>query len=134
MEVSLIAFASIWPVLFSAKAGVEGVDPRFLETGRILGLSKPARIWRIVFPAALPPIATGIRTAAAIALVLAITVELVTGQSGLGLYLQSARVNGQVAETWAAILSAGLLGYGLNSAFLMVERRILSWSQEHRDH
>jgi ABC-type nitrate/sulfonate/bicarbonate transport system permease component len=134
MEVILIAFASIWPVLFSAKAGVEGVDPRFLETGRILGLSKPARIWRIVFPAALPPIATGIRTAAAIALVLAITVELVTGQSGLGLYLQSARVNGQVAETWAAILSAGLLGYGLNSAFLMIERRILSWSQEHRDH
>ena len=133
MEVALIAFASIWPVLFSAKAGVEGVDPRYLETGRILGLGKAARMWRIVCPAALPAIATGVRTAAAIALVLAITVELVTGQSGIGLYLQTARVNGQVAETWAAILSAGVLGYGLNTAFLAIERRILGWSQEYRD-
>jgi ABC-type nitrate/sulfonate/bicarbonate transport system permease component len=132
MEVALIAFASVWPVLFSAKAGVEGVDPRYLETGRILGLGRLERVRRIVVPAAMPSMATGVRTAAAIALVLAITVELVTGQPGIGLYLQTARVNGQVPETWAAIVLAGLLGYGLNTAFLAVERRVLGWSQEHR--
>ncbi|HEY8474196.1 MAG TPA: ABC transporter permease [Natronosporangium sp.] len=132
MEVILIAFASIWPVLFNTKAGVESVDPRHLETGRVLRLSRSARIWRIVLPNALPAIATGVRTAAAIALVLAITVELVTGQSGIGLYLQTSRVDGQAAQTWAAILTAGLLGYALNAAFLVTERRALSWSQEHR--
>ncbi len=132
MEVTLIAFASIWPVLFNAKAGVEGVDPRFLETGRILGLGRAAIVLRIVLPAALPAVATGVRTAAAIALVLAITVEMLTGQKGLGFFLQFAALNGQFAQMWAGTMFAGLLGLALNAIFLTAERRLLVWSMEHR--
>ena len=132
MEVTLITFASIWPVLFNAKAGVEGVDPRFLETGRILGLARGSIVLRIVLPAALPAMATGVRTAAAIALVLAITVEMLAGQKGLGFFLQFAALNGQFAQMWAATMFAGLLGLALNAIFLAAERRVLVWSVEHR--
>jgi NitT/TauT family transport system permease protein len=132
MEVTLITFASVWPVLFNAKAGVENVDPRFIETGRILGLSRAGIVLRIVLPAALPAMATGVRTAAAIALVLAITVEMLTGQKGLGSYLQFAALNGQFAQMWAGTMFAGLLGLALNAVFLRAERRMLVWSMEHR--
>jgi NitT/TauT family transport system permease protein len=132
MEVTLIAFASIWPVLFNAKAGVENVDPRFIETGRILGLQPASIVLRIVLPAALPAMATGVRTAAAIALVLAITVEMLTGQKGLGAFLQFAALNGQFAQMWAATMFAGLLGLAVNAVFLRAERRMLVWSVEHR--
>jgi ABC-type nitrate/sulfonate/bicarbonate transport system permease component len=132
MEVTLIAFASVWPVLFNAKAGVESVDPRLIETGRILGLGAGARVLRVVLPAALPAMATGLRTAAGIALVLAITVEMLTGQKGLGFFLQFAALNGQVAQMWAGTVFAGLLGLALNAVFLSVERRFLAWSVEHR--
>lgn len=133
MQLAMIAFASIWPILFSAKAGVESVDPRYIESGRVFGLTRLERIVRIVIPSSLPLIATGLRTASAIALVLAITVELLTGRPGIGFYLQSARLNGQVTEMWAAILVTGVLGYLVNSVFLTVERLTLPWSPENRD-
>jgi NitT/TauT family transport system permease protein len=132
MEVTLIAFASVWPVLFNTKAGVEGVDPRLIETGRILRLGAAARVFRIVLPASLPAMATGLRTAAGIALVLAITVEMLAGQKGLGFFLQFAALNGQVAQMWAGTIFAGLLGLGLNVLFLAAERRLLGWSLENR--
>jgi ABC-type nitrate/sulfonate/bicarbonate transport system permease component len=132
MQLAMIAFASVWPILFNAKAGVESVDPRFLESGRVMGLARFERIIRIVIPSSLPAIATGVRTASAIALVLAITVELLTGRPGIGFYLQNVRLNGQVTEMWAAILVTGVLGYLVNTAFLAIERALLPWSAENR--
>jgi NitT/TauT family transport system permease protein len=133
MQLAMIVFASIWPVLFSAKAGVEDVDPRFIETGKIFGLGRIESIFRIVLPAALPSIVTGTRTAAAIAFVLSITVEMLVGQPGIGLFLQNARFDGQATLMWSAILISGVFGYGVNALFLTLERLFLPWSPEHRE-
>jgi ABC-type nitrate/sulfonate/bicarbonate transport system permease component len=132
MQLFMIAFASIWPVLFSTKAGVEGVDPRFLETGRVLHLGRMEQVLRIVLPGALPSVATGLRTASAIALVLAITVEMLTGRAGIGFYIENVRLNGLITEMWAAILVTGVLGYLVNTLFMTVERVALPWSPENR--
>ena len=131
MHLFMIVFAAIWPVIFSAKAGVEGVDPRQLETGRVFGLSRSASIWRIVLPAALPNIATGIRTASAIALVLTITVEMLVGRPGIGSFLENVRLNGLVTEMWSAIILTGIVGYLVNGLILMLEKRLIPWSAEH---
>jgi ABC-type nitrate/sulfonate/bicarbonate transport system permease component len=133
MQLFMIAFASVWPVLFSAKAGVESVDPRYLETGRALGLGGAERMLRIVVPSTLPFVATGLRTASAIALVLAITVEMLTGRPGIGFYIENVRLNGLVTEMWAAIFVAGVLGYLVNALFMAIERIALPWSPENRD-
>lgn len=133
MQLFMIAFASVWPVLFSAKAGVEGVDPRYLETGRVMGLGRPAQLFRIVLPSALPSVATGLRTASAIALVLAITVEMLTGRPGLGFYIENVRLNGLTTEMWAAIFVTGILGYLVNAVFMAAERVALPWSPENRE-
>jgi NitT/TauT family transport system permease protein len=133
MQLAMISFASVWPILFSAKAGVEGVDPRYRETGRVFGLGSASQIRRIVLPSVLPSIATGLRTASAIALVLAITVEMLTGRPGIGFYIQNVRLNGLVTEMWAAILVTGVLGYLVNSILLAIERVFLPWSPENRD-
>lgn len=133
MQLFMITFASIWPVLFSAKAGVEGVDPRHLETGRAMGLGRAAELRRIVLPSILPSIATGVRTASAIALILAITVEMLTGRPGIGFYIEMARLNGLTTEMWTAIFVTGVLGYLVNLSFMTLERLALPWSPEHRD-
>jgi len=141
MQLFMIAFASVWPVLFSAKAGVESVDPRHLEAGRAMGLGwieRTIRIWiertiRIVVPNTLPFVATGLRTASAIALVLAITVEMLTGRPGIGFYIENVRLNGLITEMWAAIFVAGVLGYVVNTLFMTTERLVLPWSPENRD-
>lgn len=133
MQLFMIAFASVWPVLFSAKAGVESVDPRHIEAGRAMGLGWIERTIRIVVPNTLPFVATGLRTASAIALVLAITVEMLTGRPGIGFYIENVRLNGLVTEMWAAIFVAGVLGYVVNTLFMTVERLALPWSPENRD-
>lgn len=133
LQLFMIAFASIWPVLFATKAGVESVDPRYIETGRMLGLSRLMQVVRIVLPSALPAVATGLRTASAIALVLAITVEMLTGQPGLGFYIENVRLNGLITEMWAAILVTGVTGYLVNTLFLSIERVALPWSPDNRD-
>ena len=133
MQLFMICFAAIWPILFSAKAGVESVDPRFLETARVLGLGRMARTFRVVLPSALPSVATGMRTASAIALVLAITVEMLTGRPGIGFYIENVRLNGLITEMWAAIFVTGVLGVLVNAVFMSVERVALPWSPEHRE-
>jgi len=133
MQLFMIAFASVWPVLFSAKAGVESVDPRHLEAGRAMGLGWIERTIRIVVPNTLPFVATGLRTASAIALVLAITVEMLTGRPGIGFYIENVRLNGLITEMWAAIFVAGVLGYVVNTLFMTTERLVLPWSPENRD-
>lgn len=130
MHLFMIVFAAIWPVIFSAKAGVEDVDPRQLETGRVFGLSRWARIWRIVLPSALPSVATGIRTASAIALVLTITVEMLVGREGIGSFLENMRLNALANEMWSAIVLTGIVGYLVNSAFIMLEKRFVPWGGE----
>ncbi|HEV7415784.1 MAG TPA: ABC transporter permease [Tianweitania sediminis] len=130
MHLFMIVFAAIWPVIFSAKAGVEDVDPRQLETGRVFGLSRAARVYRLVLPAALPSIATGIRTASAIALVLTITVEMLVGRHGIGSFLENMRLNGLVTEMWSAIILTGIVGYLVNVLFLMLEKHFIPWSGE----
>ena len=131
MQLFMVVFAAIWPVIFSAKAGVEDVDPRQLEAGRVFGLSRTEAIARIVLPSALPAIATGIRTASAIALVLTITVEMLVGRPGIGSYLENVRLNGLVTDMWSAILLTGLVGYLVNALFMMLERRLVPWSAQH---
>jgi NitT/TauT family transport system permease protein len=133
MQLAMIAFASVWPMLFSTKAGVEAIDPRFRDTGRIFGLGSFAQFVKITVPAALPAIATGLRVASALALVLAITVEMLTGRPGIGFFLQNARLNGLVPEMWATIFVTGALGFLINFAFLNLEAAIIPWSPEYRD-
>lgn len=132
MKLALIAFASFWPVVFNSAAGAASVDVQYLDTARILGLSSTQRFLRIILVASLPAIATGIRVAASIALIVAITVEFVAGREGLGFFLETARLGGAVSRVWAAVLVSGVLGYLLSVAMTTVERRTLAWSGEHR--
>jgi ABC-type nitrate/sulfonate/bicarbonate transport system permease component len=133
MQLVMIVFASVWPILFSTKSGVESVDPRYRETGRVFGLRNASQIVRIVLPSILPSVATGLRTASALALVLTITVEMLTGRPGIGYYIQDVRLNGLIVEMWAAILVTGVLGYSVNAGLLTAERSAFAWSPEHRD-
>jgi len=132
MKIFIIAFACAWPILFNARAGVQGVDPRFVETARTLGCGRAATLFRVVLPAALPSIATGVRVAAAIGLALAITAEMLVGRGGIGFWLESSRMAGRAADVFAAVLIAGGVGVLVNAALLALERRALFWSPDQR--
>jgi ABC-type nitrate/sulfonate/bicarbonate transport system permease component len=81
----------------------------------------------IYLPAALPSIMAGLRIAVSLGLVLVVVSEFVGEQNGIGYYLVVQQSEFDYPALYAGILFLGLLGYGLNRLFLVVERRVLAW-------
>jgi ABC-type nitrate/sulfonate/bicarbonate transport system permease component len=115
MEAAVVAFACIWPVLLVTVAAVRGIEPRLLEVARTLQLGFPARLRKIILPAALGRIVVGLRVAVSISLIVAVTVEIVMNPRGLGYGMIIAQQSLQPALMYAQLLWLGLLGWGLNS-------------------
>ncbi|SNY48540.1 ABC transporter permease [Paractinoplanes atraurantiacus] len=128
----LVVYASFWQVLVQVLYGVADVDPIADETARSFRFSTWARIRNVLWPTALPYVFTGIRLAASVALVLAVTAELVIGAPGLGKLIAVAQTSGAVPDMYALIAVTGLLGVAINLAARVFERRSLSWHQSVR--
>ncbi|MCX4855435.1 ABC transporter permease [Streptomyces canus] len=128
----LVVYASFWQVLIQTLYGVQDVDPVADETARSYGLGTWARIRHVLWPTALPYVMTGVRLAAAVALILAITGELVIGAPGLGARIAVAQNSQAVPEMYALIVVTGLLGLLINVGARTVERRALAWHQSVR--
>ncbi|WP_320782863.1 ABC transporter permease [Streptomyces sp. CRN 30] len=128
----LVVYASFWQVLIQTLYGVQDVDPVAEETARSYGLGAWARVRHVLWPTALPYVMTGVRLAAAVALILAITAELVIGAPGLGARIAVAQSSQAVPEMYALVVVAGLLGLLINVGARTVERRALAWHQSVR--
>jgi ABC-type nitrate/sulfonate/bicarbonate transport system permease component len=131
-KVFLAAFASFWPLFVQTLYGVQDVDPVATDTARSFGLGRFERLWRIKLPSAVPYIATGLRISSAVALILAVTAEIVIGSAGLGREINVARSSGAIELMYALIITTGLLGYLLNILTTQAERRVLHWHPSHR--
>ncbi|MEQ4208219.1 ABC transporter permease [Actinopolymorpha sp. B9G3] len=123
----LVVYASMWQILVQVLYGVQDVDPVARDTARTFGLGRLARIRHVVWPSALPYVMTGLRLAAAVALILTITAELIIGTPGLGNRIGTAQAGGAVDTMYALVLVTGLLGVAVNLAARLLERRVLRW-------
>lgn len=123
----LVIYASFWQILVQVLYGVGDVDPVASDTARSLRLSRGARVRYLVWPTALPYVITGLRLGAAVALILAVTGELVIGGGGLGSLIALAQSGGAVTQLYALILMTGLLGVLINVGMRALERRTLGW-------
>lgn len=132
LKVFLVAFGAVWPVLIQTLYGVRDVDPVALDTARAYGLGGVARMLRVTLPGAVPYIATGVRISSAVALILAVTAELVVGVPGLGRQILVAQSGGAVTLVYALILTTGVLGWLLNATILGIEVRVLRWHPAYR--
>ncbi|PWG12271.1 ABC transporter permease [Streptomyces sp. V2] len=128
----LVVYASFWQMLVQVLAGLHDVDPVARDTARSYRLNAWERIRYVLWPTALPYVMTGVRLAATVALVLAVTAELVIGSPGLGQELAVAQTSGAVPRVYALVLTTGLVGVAVNLAARAVERRVLHWHQSQR--
>ena len=123
----LVIYASFWQVLLQVLYGVADVDPVAENTARSYGLGPIARARYVVWPTVLPYLMTGIRLASAVALILAITAELIIGSPGLGYQIALTQAGGAVPEMYALIVATGMIGVIINLAMRLIEKRVLAW-------
>ncbi|PRI11206.1 ABC transporter permease [Leucobacter massiliensis] len=128
----IVVFASFWQVFVQVLYGVADVDAVASDTARSFGLPRSERLLRLVLPTALPYLMTGLRLAASVALILAVTAEMTIGNPGLGNRLMLNYSNGDQVGVFAIVIVTGLIGLVVNLIFGVVERRALFWHQSVR--
>jgi NitT/TauT family transport system permease protein len=124
MEIVIVAFACVWPILILSRAAIGGIEPRLIEVSRVLRLSPADRVRKIIIPAALPRIFLAFRLAAGIALIVAVTVEIAINPIGLGAAIMTAQQALRPDLMLAYLLWIGVIGYLLNTALVVAQRHL----------
>ncbi|HJQ05710.1 MAG TPA: ABC transporter permease [Nocardioides sp.] len=126
-KVAIVAYACFFPVLLSTIAGVATVDPQLLRSAKVLGLSPVQTFRKVVFPAAVPTIFTGIRISGAAAILVLIAAEMIGATAGLGFLINYSNMNFFIPKMYAAILTTSVLGVAVNYGLVWLERRFSRW-------
>jgi NitT/TauT family transport system permease protein len=124
MEIVIVAFACVWPILILSRAAIGGIEPRLIEVSRVLRLSPADRVRKIIIPAALPRIFLAFRLAAGIALIVAVTVEIAINPIGLGAAIMTAQQALRPDLMLAYLVWIGVIGYLLNTALVVAQRHL----------
>ncbi|MGI5421295.1 ABC transporter permease [Actinomadura luteofluorescens] len=129
MKMSLIFYACLWPILINTLYALRDVDPVAKESLRSFGFGTLSVLWRVSLPSASPFIATGIRIAASVALIVVISTELLAGGvNGVGIYLGDTQSGGGRTDLLlAGACWAGVLGLLANTALFALERIVFRW-------
>ena len=130
MKIFTIAFSCFFPILLNTYDGVRSVDPIQINTARTFGKSAAVTLRKVILPAALPQIFTGMRISLAIALIMVVISEMVASVDGIGYFILNAQRSFRVPDMYAGVITLGLLGYALNAIFVRIERRVLRWHIE----
>ena len=135
MKVILVAYATLWPILYNTIYGVHDVDPVALQTGRSFNLGSFAVWRRITLPSAAPFVFTGFRVAASMGLIVIVGTELLASAgSGIGSFILFASSNGgQMDTVLAAATIAGIIGVAVNGSLAAIEQRLFRWHYRHGD-
>jgi nitrate/nitrite transport system permease protein len=118
----VIFICSIWPMIMNTAAGVRSVPQDYLNVARVLNLSEWKVVTRILFPAVLPNILTGVRLAIGTAWLVIVAAEMLTGGVGIGFWVWDEWNNLKVEHIIIAIFIIGIVGLILEQALMMVAR------------
>ncbi|SFN55238.1 ABC transporter permease [Actinomadura madurae] len=129
MKMSLIFYACLWPILINTLYALRDVDPLAKDSLRAFGFGTLSVLWRVSLPSAAPFIATGVRIAASVALIVVISTELFAGGvDGVGIYLSDTQSGGGRPDLLlAGACWAGVLGLLANMGLLGLERIAFRW-------
>ncbi|MGD1863971.1 MAG: ABC transporter permease, partial [Phormidesmis sp.] len=119
--VFIIMISSIWPTLTNTAFGVANVNPQFLDVSKTLGASRLRTILKVIIPAALPNIVSGMRISMGIAWLVIVAAEMLLG-SGVGYFIWNEWNNLYIPNILVAIFIIGLMGLVLDNIFAALEK------------
>lgn len=127
----LIGIGAFFPVYTGVTSGFAGVDRKLVEVARLYRLAPLPLVRRVLLPAALPSILTGLRTGLSLAWMFMVAAELIAASRGLGYLLSDGRETSRADIVLAAIVLLAVLGKLTDMAMVALERRLLAWRDTH---
>ncbi|MEG3128196.1 nitrate ABC transporter permease [Pantoea cypripedii] len=123
-----IFICSIWPMVINTAEGVQRIPQDYLNVARVLQLSEWTVMRRILFPAVLPAVLTGVRLSIGIAWLVIVAAEMLTGGLGIGFWIWNEWNNLNVENILIAIVIIGVVGLLLEQMLMLLARRF-SWDK-----
>ncbi len=127
-KVTVIIIGCFIPLVISAYHGAQGVETSLIWSARAMGMEERKILFRIILPASLPTLFSGIRMALAISLIVVLGSEMIARQSGLGYYLFNSLEMGLYQTTYSVLVIISGIGFLLDRIFSVVMRRFLVWA------
>lgn len=126
-KIVLIAIGAFFPIYMGVASGFRDVDRKLVEVARMAGLSSPSLVRRVLLPAAMPAVLTGLRNGLSLAWMFMVAAELIAATTGLGYLLTDGRETGRADIVLAAIVLLALLGKLSDTLMQRLERHLLAW-------
>lgn len=123
-----IFICSIWPMIINTAEGVKRIPEDYLNVARVLQLSELTILRKILFPAVLPSVLTGVRLSIGIAWLVIVAAEMLTGGLGIGFWIWNEWNNLNVQNILVAIGIIGVVGLLLEQGLMLLARRF-SWQE-----
>lgn len=129
MKVVTVAIACFFPILLQTIYGARRIEPTIVDTVKSFRIPFALRFFRVILPSASPYIATGLRIATAVSILVAVGTEVIIPITGLGEQITILRNANQVAAAFVYVIYAGLLGLVLTYVWERIEDRLLAWNR-----
>ncbi|MFD0279653.1 ABC transporter permease [Kitasatospora sp. NPDC127111] len=126
-KISIVLYACLWPILLNTISAVRTVDPTLLRLARSLDLPPLRLFQKVILPASVPAVFTGIRLAGAVSILVLVAAEMVGAKAGLGYLINASQYNFAIPQMYAGILTISVIGLAFNQLLVAVERRFTSW-------
>ncbi|MEV7380424.1 ABC transporter permease [Streptomyces lydicus] len=126
-KISIVVYACAWPILFNTISAVRTVDPTLLRLAKSMDLSAPRLFQKVILPASVPTIFTGIRLAGAVSIAVLVAAEMIGAKAGLGYLINASQYNFAIPQMYAGIVTISVIGVAFNQLLVAVEKRLSSW-------
>ncbi|QFZ18970.1 ABC transporter permease [Saccharothrix syringae] len=126
-KITIVFYACTWPVLLNTISAVRGVDPTLLRLGRSVDLSGFRLFQKVILPAAVPTVFTGVRLAGAVSILVLVAAEMVGAKAGLGYLINASQFNFAIPQMYAGIITISAIGVAFNQVLVALEGRFTSW-------
>jgi sulfonate transport system permease protein len=127
LKIVIIVKSTLYPVAVATMDGVRNIPEHYLEVGRAYRLSPWASFKRILFPAAVPPILTGVRIALGRSWMVLVAIELLTADTGLGQTMETGRQMLRLDIVMVGVIVTGVIGFALDRGLELLERALVPW-------
>lgn len=126
-----VTLCCLWPTVLNTAVGVASINQDLVNVSKVIRLPALTHIWKVVLPASIPMIFTGLRLSLGIAWMVLIAAEMLAQNPGLGKFVWDEFQNGSsdsLGRIMAAVLTIGFIGFLLDRAMLELQRRV-SWDK-----
>jgi ABC-type nitrate/sulfonate/bicarbonate transport system permease component len=126
LKLVIVVLVVVWPILLNTASSTSALSELLLDVSRTLRLSRIATLRKIVLPAAVPAFLVGVRGAVPLAIIITLLVEMITSLPGIGSLIVISQRQFRSSEVYGLLIVAGLIGFFLNSLFIVIEGLLLS--------